>query len=474
MSNQTQNNRQHHLSKETKKEMTSILLLLLLPLLILCSGIAPFVEAFPSHRYRGKLLGRANPVRINIHLGQDIPVRTKSLRLRGNGVDFFAIASESSTVLSAAILAYPTLEPILRLFFSKLPTVQTKFPVLKNYVTRPALEYDILQVYNTSFDWQTTGAYTVIVGSKGAGKSYATAHVLDKKPGVLFLKVTQAETSLSFGSKLLKAGGQVLDENMKLGVDALYPLLEQIAQTDRPITIVFEVERGAGAPSDEVLYMVKSTAKELAHAANVIIILSEANAGLAFGDDRRQKFIWVDGMTHAEATMYAKKVFPAVADHDLETFFEKVSILKTAHPFKLLHDLCTGHTTYIPTCPLCANCRSLQVGTMPLDVGDFVKALKRGEAADDFIEAALCLADDDLCSFAHPQILEALKKSPDGVRRKHFRGVENKGVNLAQPKQVAVAMRETNAIVFHLPSGEYRMASRAHRTALLERYDPVE
>ena len=308
--------------------------MLLLPLLIFCSGIASFVGAFLPHRYRGKLLVRASPVPINIHLGHDIPVRTKSLQLSGNGVDFFAIASESSTVLSAAILAYPTLEPILRLFFSKLPTVQTKFPVLKNYVTRPALENDILQVYNTSFDRQTTGAYTVIVGSKGAGKSYATAHVLDKKPGVLFLKVTQAETSLSFGSRLLKAGGQALDENMKLGVDALYPLLEQVAQIDRPITIVFEIERGAGEPSDEVLYTVKSTAKELAHVANVIIILSEANAGLAFGDDLRQKFIWVDGMTHEEATIYAKKVFPAVADHYLTAFFEKVGILSCG-PHKL-------------------------------------------------------------------------------------------------------------------------------------------
>ena len=307
--------------------MTSILLLLLLPLLILYSGIAPFVEAFPSHRYCGKLLSRADPVRINIHR-QDIPVRTKSLRLR----DFFSIASESSTVLSAAILAYPTLQPKLQNFLSKLPTVKTKFSTLKDYVNRPALEGDILQVYNTSFYRQRSGSYTVIVGTKGAGKSYATAHVLGTKLGVLFLKVNQAETSSSFCSKLLRAGGVVLDESMKLGVDALYPIFERIAQTGQPITIVFEVERGGN--SDDVLYMVKSTAKELAHAANVIIILSEANAGLVFGDDRRQKFIWVDGMTHDEATTYAKKMFPAVDDRDLETFFEKVSILQTAHPFK--------------------------------------------------------------------------------------------------------------------------------------------
>ena len=114
------------------------------------------------------------------------------------------------------------------------------------------------------------------------------------------------------------------------------------------------------------------------------------------------------------------------------------------------------------------------MGTLPLEIRTFAEALESGETAEDFVEAALCVADDDLCSFAHPQILEALKKSPDGVRRKQFQGVKHEGVNLAQPKQVAVAMRETNAIVYHLPSGEYRLASRAYRTALLERYNPVE
>ena len=114
------------------------------------------------------------------------------------------------------------------------------------------------------------------------------------------------------------------------------------------------------------------------------------------------------------------------------------------------------------------------MGTLPLDVRDFAVALGSGDTAVDYIEAALCLADDDLCSFDHPHILKALKASPDGVRRKQFQGVKHEGVNLAQPKDVAVAMKEQAVIVFHQPSGEYRMASRAHRTALLERYNPVE
>jgi predicted phosphoadenosine phosphosulfate sulfurtransferase len=80
------------------------------------------------------------------------------------------------------------------------------------------------------------------------------------------------------------------------------------------------------------------------------------------------------------------------------------------------------------------------------------------------------VAERDLVAFIHKPILEALKESPDGVSVVKFQGCKDNGVNLASPKKVAEAMKETNAIVYHLPSGEYRCASRAHRTALLERY----
>ena len=104
---------------------------------------------------------------------------------------------------------------------------------------------------------------------------------------------------------------------------------------------------------------------------------------------------------------------------------------------------------------------------------EFTNSLKKGESASDYIEEVLCAADNDLSAFAHEPILEALKLSPDGVRTKVFRGIESKGVNLAAPRQVAVAMKEGQGIVYHHPSGEYRMASRAHRTALIERWSPI-
>ena len=114
------------------------------------------------------------------------------------------------------------------------------------------------------------------------------------------------------------------------------------------------------------------------------------------------------------------------------------------------------------------------MGTIPLEIRTFAEALKSGETAEDFVEAALRAAKRDLAGFTHQPILKALQASPDGVSTDLFKGVEHKGVNLAQPKQVAVAMKEQAAIVYHLPSGEYRLASRAHRTALLERWNFVE
>ena len=83
-------------------------------------------------------------------------------------------------------------------------------------------------------------------------------------------------------------------------------------------------------------------------------------------------------------------------------------------------------------------------------------------------------AERDLAEFTHQPILKALKASPDGVGTHLFDRVNHKGVNLVQPKDVAVAMKKSNAIMYHIPSREYRLTSRAHRTALLEQYNPVE
>ena len=243
----------------------------------------------------------------------------------------------SGLVSSTLTPAYPAAKRALERLLFYLPTATTTFPILENYVSRPSLENRILEVYDSSFLFGHD-SFTIVAGAKGAGKTTAVEQKLNGMPGFLRLGVSEADTEKSILRKLLATGGEHVEENMDLDLDILSPVFLDAAEKSdgRRITVVLEVERGTAA--DGVLYMVKSAAKKLARFANVIVVLSEANAALMFGDDRRQKFIWFDGMTHVEATTYAKGLFPAVADHDLELFFDKVGILdqslQAAHPYK--------------------------------------------------------------------------------------------------------------------------------------------
>ena len=239
-------------------------------------------------------------------------------------VEWFNIAGSSSGVLELFIKMFPAAEKALRLSFNNLPTAKAALPILKDYVNRPELEKTLLRECNYSFA-EKKGTFTVVVGPKGSGKSYLLSHILTDMPGVLYSQISQSETPLSICLNLFSASsGTSKDElgNIVVSTQVLYSIFEKIATRANPITLAIEIERGSS--SEEVLYMVKSMAKELAHVVNVIVVLSEANAGLMFGDDSRHQFFWVDGMTHEEATAYAKKLFQKVADQDLELFFEKV------------------------------------------------------------------------------------------------------------------------------------------------------
>ena len=221
---------------------------------------------------------------------------------------------------------------------------------------------------------------------------------------------------------------------MSIDLDEFGPVLLKAAEMRKglPITIVFEVERTS--TSLAVLLLIKNFAKYFAVYASVIIVLSEANAGLAFGDDKRHKIVWVDDMSAEEAEEYAKKLHPAVSGAELKLLFDKV-------------------------------------GKLPLDILGSMTALKEGISAAEIIEEAVAAAEADLVAFTLKPILTALKAAPDGVHIRAFDGVKYEGVDLAQPKVVAVAMKMTNCIVYHMPSGEYRLVSRAHRTALMQ-YKP--
>lgn len=106
---------------------------------------------------------------------------------------------------------------------------------------------------------------------------------------------------------------------------------------------------------------------------------------------------------------------------------------------------------------------------MPLDVSTFADELQLGMPSHLCIEQRLRTAEEEIAAFIHRPILKKLKGSPGGVRVVEFAGMFDKGVNLAMPKEVTASMKSTQAVIYHKPSGEYRMASTAHRTVLMKK-----
>jgi hypothetical protein len=197
--------------------------------------------------------------------------------------------------------------------------------------------------------------------------------------------------------------------------------------------VVFEVERAIASP--EVLGLVKNVAKELALAGNVLIVLSEANAVLGFGKDPRQRFILVEEMTREEGWAFVQKRAPDMAIKDFNIFAD-------------------------------------QCGMLPLSLADFCEAVRLGKTVDGHIAEVLASARQDLEAFVHEPILAALKKSPDGVLSGTFQGIKHEEVWLSEPMLVAPAMELRNTVLYDFKTGQYKLFSKAHQTAL-KTFDPT-
>jgi hypothetical protein len=302
----------------------------------------------------------------------------------------------------------------------------------KDYISRPSFEKTILKVSKNVMEGKRPGVYTILVGPKGSGKSAVVARVLSGKRGVVHIAINEKDTPYTVVLKLYQQIGLKYDPALRTTIDHFPSVLQKVAD-DReglPITIVLEME----SCGPQALRLVKLTAAKFASNANVIVILSDMNAASAFREDNKQQFIWVDEMTRTEAVDYAKRLHPAVSDADLNLILEKT-------------------------------------GQLPSNIKTSMQSLRKGLKAAFIVDEAVDVALDDLYAFVHRPILAALKGSPDGVNAARFAGVQFKGVNLGDPQHVAMTSKDSAAVLYHLPSGEYRPASRAHRKAL-EIYKP--
>lgn len=302
----------------------------------------------------------------------------------------------------------------------------------KEYTSRPSFEKTILKVSKNVRDIKSPGIFTILVGPKGSGKLSVVARVLSGKRGVVHIVIGEKDTPYSIVLKLYEQIGLIHDPDLQVTVDHFPSILLRVAEERQglPITIVLEMD----SSGPRALRLVKMIAAKFAPNANVIVILSDMNAASAFREDSKQQFIWVDEMTRNEAVEYAKKLHPEVSEGDLNLILERT-------------------------------------GKLPSDIKKSMHALSKGTKAARIVHDAVDDALDDMYAYVHRPILLALKTSPDGVSATKFNGVQYNKVNLSDPQHVAMTCNGSAAVVYHLPSGEYRPASRAHRKAL-ELYKP--
>jgi len=297
------------------------------------------------------------------------------------------------------------------------------------HISRPALEGKILAVYE-KVDL-SGGYYTIVYGVKGAGKSTSVQAALGDKTGVVVVTVVEGDTREKVIARIYQSYLKIrLDSSSSIEItDAFLAATKE--RGGRPVTVVFEVETS----SDVVMNVVKHISKEFSEAANVLIVLCEANAVLSFGKDPRHKFIFVDEMTREEARQYVKKSNPKISSDDFNKFADKC-------------------------------------GARPMALENLCWAVRDGQTVDEHIGKVLDLARGDLVAFIHTPILAALKKTPGGVHHTFFDAVEDHGALLSSPKDVVPGMKKVGAIMFDFEAREYKLFSKAHQTAL-ETYDPL-
>ena len=228
-----------------------------------------------------------------------------------------------------------------------------------DYISRLKMEKLILSVCDNTDN--RGGQYLVVYGPKGAGRSSLVARALAEKCGVIKISTSQGDTVDTIIKKILDTCQVQLDHSASL--DTISRVLRDAASgrqvttpdpvrpgegttVSRPPTPVLEVERGGG--SADVLSLTRHVAKQFAIDSSVLFTLSEANAVLGFGGDRRQSFILVDEVTREEALELTRKIHPTILREDFDRFTENV-------------------------------------GTPPLDVVNFARALRVSKSQDNKI-----------------------------------------------------------------------------------------
>jgi hypothetical protein len=400
--------------------------------------------ADPSHLKSGGWKGKFEKLKENrflIFVGAGVAAVAGSV-----GPLVLSTVARSGGVNDAISLAV-TAQDYLKELTHSVDKAVFKIPEDPAYVARANLE----GILESTTSLEPTGSYYVIYGAKGAGKSKLTCHVAKGRKATIRVTVTAAskqEHVLSILAEELLGKAPPL-----LNVDKFVRAVDNCENT--PL-IVFDVERSNTMDQRELLGAVRGVCKALAHKCVCWIVLSEANAVLAFGQDsERQKFIYVDEMNKEEARKFVNTKLNPPVD------VKKKLTAAVKEPIEIL-SINDKDFEYVYN----------TVGGNPAMLVNLAQAVQAKASVQDFVSSRVASASQDLLAFAHQPILKALKKKPDGVSPKFFKKQEHKGVDLSDPIDVGLAMKRSNAIVYRKELNEYQLMTTAHRTAL-KAYDPI-
>jgi hypothetical protein len=262
--------------------------------------------------------------------------------------------------------------------------------------------------------------YCLIAGPKGCGKSVAVARLLKDRRYTIYVKVSSACTSPTTLLALLWEVCEFPTDTRPKEKD-LIDAFDSVQENGEVPCVVFDVDRNQ---EPQVLGAVSKLAF-LGHAVSLIVV-SEANAVLAFGKDhQRENIIWVGDFSFEECQEY----------------FRKAQII-TEHNSKAIQDFIA------------------EFGTRPVTMRRLRDALKHGGTISDFTREEERAAEVALARFPLKSILKELKQRPGGVAVDSFGDQVEKDVHLAVVGEVAkMAMTESDVIYYDFKDGTYKLGS---------------
>ena len=320
---------------------------------------------------------------------------------------------------------------------TSIPNTSDYLELVKNnkYVKRPSIEKELLSFTNRT-KTESDGIYLIVYGAKGAGKSIVADAVISGRPGILKVKWSCAGSKYMLLQEINKLIG-ISKSNPSVG-DYKEALRKSVSSTGILPTVIFEIETGGNKVQILGIHAARGLSKEWASVCNCIIILSEAGTVVEFGKDRsREQYIFVDELDEGVARAFIKQ--------------NQIMLSEDEKDIKKVID---------------------NIGCNPATLESLRSSMKKGVSLDDSIASVLLDAESQLVGFQHQPILKALKDHPEGISPEFFNKLENKGVDLSNPKAVGVSMRGGNVLTYRKDLRKYMTYSKAIEVAL-RIYDPI-